>query len=70
MGPISNTNGTLSATQTVEGGYWLWMSCQLTVANNVVIDVVACSQNRSDSQSGSGVIMGRVARWPPRWRSR
>ena len=57
VGPVSNINGTLSATKTLETGYWLWQSCQraLTVANNVAIDVQACSQNQSDSQSDSAV---------------
>jgi serine/threonine kinase PknH len=61
VGPVSNTNGTLSATKTVCGGNsswtWYWFSCQraLTVANNVAIAVMACSANRSDSQSDSAV---------------
>ena len=59
VGPVFNTNGTLSATETEGGGKtgYAWDSCQraLTVANNVVIDVDACSENRSDSQSGSAV---------------
>jgi serine/threonine-protein kinase len=61
VGPVSNTNRTLSATATLGGGdsswTWYWSSCQraLTVANNVVIDVEACSANRSDSQSDAGV---------------
>jgi hypothetical protein len=57
VGPVSNTDATLSATATVEQGYWNWTSCQraLTVANNVAIDAIACSENRSDSQSDSGV---------------
>jgi hypothetical protein len=56
VGPVSNTNGTLSATQTLSVP---WESCQraLTVANNVAIDVEACSTNRSDSQSGSAVAI-------------
>jgi serine/threonine kinase PknH len=57
VGPVSNTNGTLSATQTLGGVSWMWSSCQraLTVANNVAIDVEACSHNQSDSQSNSAV---------------
>jgi serine/threonine-protein kinase len=57
VGPVSNTNGTLRAAQTLGGGNWIWQSCQraLTVANNVVIDVSACSENRSDAQSDSAV---------------
>jgi hypothetical protein len=49
VGPVSNTNGTLSATKTYEGSNrWI---CQraLTVANNVAIDVSACSANPTDS---------------------
>ena len=60
VGPVSNTNGTLSATETASGGdsswKWNWMSCQraLTVANNVAIDVRVCSEK---SQSDSGVTI-------------
>jgi serine/threonine kinase PknH len=65
VGPVSNANGTLSATETASGGdsswTWDWDTCQraLTVANNVAIDVRACSQNRSDSQSDAGVNIAR-----------
>ena len=54
MGPVSNTNGTLSYTTILEG---LDLACQraLTVANNVVIDVQTCSRIPSNSQSGSAV---------------
>ena len=47
VGPVSNTNGTLSATRTLVAGN----TCQraLTVASNVAIDVQACSTNRSDA---------------------
>ncbi len=61
VGPVSNTNGTLSATETRGGGdsswTWRWISCQraLTVANNVAIDVEACSENLSDTQSDAAV---------------
>jgi hypothetical protein len=58
VGPVSNINGTLSATKTVgPQPSWIWESCQraLTVANNVVIDVGTCSKNQSDSQSDAGV---------------
>ena len=57
VGPVANTNGTLSATQTIGDANWLWESCQraLTVANNVAIDVEACSRVRSDSQSDAAV---------------
>ncbi len=65
VGPVSNANGTLSATETAGGGNsswtWDWDTCQraLTVANNVAIDVRACSKNRSDSQSDAGVNIAR-----------
>ncbi len=48
-GPVSNTNGVLSATTTQEGeNGW---ACQraLTVANNVAVDVKSCSYNPGDS---------------------
>ncbi len=50
VGPVSNTDGTLSATQTVASP-WGWHYCQraLTVANNISIDVAACFKNQSDS---------------------
>jgi serine/threonine kinase PknH len=68
VGPVSNTNGTLTATQTL-GGKWVWMSCQraLTVANNVAIDVLTCSENQSDSQSDSAVnIANKIAAKVPK----
>jgi serine/threonine kinase PknH len=59
VGPVSNTSRTLSATASVVGGINRnhWKSCQraLTVANNVVIDVMACSQDQSDYRSDSAV---------------
>ncbi len=61
VGPVSNINGTLSATKTGAGGdsSWTWhrTTCQraLTVANNVVVDVRTCSENQSDAQSNSAV---------------
>jgi hypothetical protein len=50
-GPVSNTNGTLSITQS-QDGVDLVFSCQraLTVANNIVVDVAACSLNQTDAQ--------------------
>ena len=49
VGPIANTNGTLSTTDTLKGGNG-W-SCQraLTVSNNIAIDVAACSDNPGDA---------------------
>jgi hypothetical protein len=51
VGPVSNTNGTLSVTQN-QDGVDLVFSCQraLTVANNIVVDVMACSLNQTDAQ--------------------
>jgi hypothetical protein len=49
VGPVSNTNGTLSATKTQEGGNGYTCERALTVANNVAIDVQTCSSNQSDS---------------------
>jgi len=48
VGPVSNTDGTLGATLTKPGTSY---ACQraLTVANNVAIDVTACSYNLGDS---------------------
>jgi serine/threonine kinase PknH len=43
VGPVSNTNGTLSATKTPQGGNGRACQRALTVANNVAIDIVACS---------------------------
>jgi hypothetical protein len=43
IGPVANTNGTLSTVDTLTGGK-KW-ACQraLTVSNNIAVDVVACS---------------------------
>jgi hypothetical protein len=49
VGPVSNTNGTLSATETQEGSSGYTCQRALTAANNVAIDVLACSSNQSDS---------------------
>ncbi|MGH7733634.1 MAG: serine/threonine-protein kinase PknH/PknJ, partial [Gemmatimonadales bacterium] len=57
VGPISNTNGTLSYTNIQEGGDGWACQRALTVANNVVIDVDTCSKNRSDSQSDAAVTI-------------
>ena len=58
LGQVSNTNGTLSATETTDytdGSFAMTCQRALTVANNVVIDVLACSTKVSDSRSDSGV---------------
>jgi PknH-like extracellular domain len=54
VGPVSNTNGTLSVTQN-QDGVELVFSCQraLTVAHNIVVDVMACSLNPADAQLGT-----------------
>ena len=61
VGPVSNSDGILSATSTVHPGYWEWQSCQraLTVANNVAIDIKACSNKRSDARSDAAVKIAR-----------
>ncbi len=49
VGPVSNTEGTLSATETREGGQpWV---CQraLTVRNNVAVDITACSSKPANA---------------------
>jgi serine/threonine protein kinase, bacterial len=49
VGPVSNNGGTLSATKTEErANGW---ACQhaLTVANNVAVDILACSYNPANS---------------------
>jgi hypothetical protein len=45
VGPVSNTNGNLSATQTEEGSNGWTCQRALTVANNFAIDVTACSRS-------------------------
>jgi serine/threonine kinase PknH len=49
VGPVSTTNGTVSATTTEQGGQNGW-ACQraLTARNNVVIDVAGCSHNTTE----------------------
>jgi hypothetical protein len=61
VGPVSNSDGILSATSTVPEGYWKWNSCQraLTVAKNVAIDIKTCSFIRSDAQSDAAVNIAR-----------
>ena len=46
-GPVSTTNGTLTATTTQQGTSW---ACQraLTARNNVVIDATGCSFNTTE----------------------
>jgi hypothetical protein len=49
VGPVSNTDGTLSATETREGGQGWACQRALTVKNNVAIDITACSNNPANS---------------------
>jgi hypothetical protein len=49
VGPVSNTDGTLSATETREGGPGWACQRALTVKNNVAIDITACSNNPANS---------------------
>jgi len=49
VGPVTNTNGTLSTTQTQEGANGWGCGRALTVRNNVAIDVVACSYTPSNA---------------------
>lgn len=49
VGPVSNTDGTLSATSTQASANPVTCHRALTVANNVVIDIVGCSFSESDS---------------------
>jgi hypothetical protein len=49
VGPVSNLDGTLSATKTQENANGWACQRALTVANNAAIDVSACSYNPADS---------------------
>ncbi|MGD1110187.1 MAG: sensor domain-containing protein [Mycobacterium sp.] len=49
VGPIANTNGTLSTTDTLKGGNGWCCQRALTVSNNIAIDVAACSDNPGDA---------------------
>src|ERR1700730_6488960 len=48
VGPISKTNGTLSTARTKEGGNGWACQRALTVANNVAIDILTCSNKQND----------------------
>jgi hypothetical protein len=62
-GPVSDTNGTLSATETLNKAGDVLMTCQraLTVANNVAIDVVACAKNQFDPSDPAISIVHQIA---------
>jgi hypothetical protein len=49
LGAVSNANATLSSYQSQEGGNGWACQRALTVANNVAIDVIACSFSPADS---------------------
>jgi serine/threonine kinase PknH len=59
VGPVSNTNGTLSATITAVGGY-LPSEHALTVANNVVIDVITESNQANSAVDIAQQIAAKV----------
>jgi hypothetical protein len=64
-GPVSNNNGILSITQN-QDGVALTFTCQraLTVANNTVIDVAACSLHRTAAaihSNAAAVIAHQIA---------
>ena len=65
VGPVSNTNGTLSATATYGGSNTSvpLTTCPraLTVANNVVIDVSACFSNHSVQSDAAVNIAHQIA---------
>jgi predicted small lipoprotein YifL len=49
VGPISATNGTLSALRIQEGGNGWACQRALTVRNNIAVDMLACSYNPADA---------------------
>ncbi len=59
VGSVSNTNGTLSATESPAGARWGICQRALTVANNVAIDVMACTREVFGSQSDAAVNIAR-----------
>lgn len=62
VGPVSNTNGTLSATETREGGQGWACQRALTVSNNVAIDITACGYDKADGAVNiARQIAGKVA---------
>jgi serine/threonine protein kinase len=70
VGPVSNTNGILSArTKQAVSGNSAATTCQraLAAANNVVVDVVACSDGSLDANSydyGAKILRQIVAKVP------
>jgi hypothetical protein len=64
VGPIANTNGMLSTTRTREGGNGWACHRVLTVSNNIVIDVVACTYSNPTDAADSIVrqIGAKVAK--------
>ena len=55
VGPVSNTGVTLSATSTQDAANGVTCLRALTVANNVAIDVAACSFSKFDSANNPAV---------------
>jgi serine/threonine-protein kinase len=62
VGPVSNTNGTLSATQTFKADNGIG-TCQraLTVANSVAIDVATCFNNEAAQPDSAVNIAHQIA---------
>jgi len=48
VGPVANTNGTLTATSAQQAANGVTCQRALTAANNIVIDAVACSFSQAD----------------------
>lgn len=67
VGPVSNVNGILSVIRTRPavdfggGASWSWESCQraLTAANNVIVDINACTIIQSDTIEGAAVSVAQ-----------
>ncbi len=59
VGPVTNTNGTLSATQTTQGGNGWACERALTVPNNVAIDIAACSYTAHPADSAVNIATDR-----------
>jgi serine/threonine kinase PknH len=56
MGPIENTNGVLSTTDTLQDGNGWACQRALTASNNIVVDVAACATNPA---TGAAVTIAR-----------
>jgi hypothetical protein len=63
VGPIANTNGTLSTTDTLKGANGWACQRALTVSNNIAIDVAACSDNPADAAVNIAHQIAMAAAW-------